>query len=70
MSDPTLPAVAAPPGWMTFEFPCNERIRSLLRIESLFKRCKEFNEYPTAFGHQAAISNPNCSRSSIASGPV
>jgi cell division protein ZapD len=55
MSDPTLPAVAAPPGWMTFEFPCNERIRSLLRIVSLFKRCQEFNQYPTAFGHQAAL---------------
>ncbi|NBW01681.1 MAG: cell division protein ZapD, partial [Betaproteobacteria bacterium] len=55
MSDPTVPAVAAPPGWMTFEFPCNERIRSLLRIESLFKRCQEFNQYTTAFGHQAAL---------------
>lgn len=55
MRDPTTPAVAAPPGWMTFEFPCNERIRSLLRIESLFKRCHTFNQQTSAFDHQAAL---------------
>lgn len=55
MSDPINMAAAVPPGWMTFEFPCNERIRSLLRIESLFKRCREFTQQTTTFGHQAAL---------------
>ena len=55
MSDPITAAVAAPPGWMTFEFPCNERIRSLLRIESLFKRCRAFTSQTSAHEHQAAL---------------
>jgi cell division protein ZapD len=55
MVDPTATYVAAPPGWMTFEFPCNERIRSLLRIESLMKRCREFVNGTTVHSHQAAL---------------
>ena len=55
MSDPTTTAMAAPPGWMTFEFPCNERIRSLLRIESLAKRCHEFTHQTSAAAHVAAL---------------
>ncbi len=55
MHDPTTPAVAAPPGWMTFEFPCNERMRSFLRIESLFRRCRAFNRQTTPLDHQASL---------------
>ena len=47
--------VAAPPGWMTFEFPCNERIRSLMRIDSLFKRCLYFTTQAQPTDHQAAL---------------
>lgn len=59
MSDP-IPvnpdaAVFAPPGWMTFEFPGNERMRSLLRIESLYKRCREFISGKSTYSHQAAM---------------
>jgi cell division protein ZapD len=52
---PSLPHVAAPPGWMTFEFPCNERIRAFLRIESLMKRCREFIGGTSIAHHQAAL---------------
>ncbi len=55
MNDPISQVVAAPPGWMTFEFPCNERIRSLLRIESLFKRVRHFCNEATAEDHKAAL---------------
>lgn len=55
MNAPISQAVAAPPGWMTFEFPCNERIRSLLRIESLFKRVSYFCGQTSAEDHKAAI---------------
>lgn len=55
MSDPTTSATPAPPGWMTFEFPCNERIRSLLRIENLAKRCFDFTEQTTITDHTAAL---------------
>ncbi len=48
-------AIPAPPGWMTFEFPCNERLRSLLRIESLYRRCLEFTQQPSVSSHQAAL---------------
>lgn len=47
--------MSPPPGWMTFEFPGNERMRSLLRIESLFKRCREFIGGQTTHAHQAAM---------------
>jgi cell division protein ZapD len=55
MIDPISAAVAAPPGWMTFEFPCNERMRSFMRIENLFRRCKEFVNQTTPAAHQAAL---------------
>lgn len=55
MNDPTTQAVQAPPGWMTFEFPCNERIRSLLRIESLFKRVRHFSQETSPTEHKAAL---------------
>jgi cell division protein ZapD len=55
VTDPTSQAVAAPPGWMTFEFPCNERIRSLLRIESLFKRADYFCSETSIESHKAAL---------------
>lgn len=55
MNDLISQAVEAPPGWMTFEFPCNERIRSLLRIESLFKRVRYFSAQTSAEGHKAAL---------------
>ncbi len=55
MDDPISQAVAPPPGWMKFEFPCNERIRSLLRIESLFKRVKHFCGQTSAEDHKAAL---------------
>jgi cell division protein ZapD len=55
MNDPISLAVAAPPGWMSFEFPCNERIRSLLRIESLFKRVRYFCGQTSAEDHKAAL---------------
>ena len=55
MTDPMAPFAAAPPGWMTFEFPGNERTRSLLRIESLMKRCREFIASETHMDHQAAL---------------
>jgi len=47
--------VAAPPGWMTFEFPCNERMRSLMRIDSLYKRCRHFADQTGQAEHQAAL---------------
>lgn len=47
--------VAAPPGWMTFEFPCNERMRSLMRIDSLYRRCRHFAEQSHPTEHQAAL---------------
>lgn len=47
--------VAAPPGWMTFEFPCNERMRSLMRIDSLYKRCRHFADQLHPTEHQAAL---------------
>ena len=46
---------AVPSGWIVFEFPCNERIRSLLRIESLFKRVNHFCETSSIEGHKAAL---------------
>jgi cell division protein ZapD len=55
MNDPMASPVAAPPGWMTFEFPCNERMRSLMRIDSLYKRCAHFTQQFGQAEHQAAL---------------
>lgn len=55
MSDPTLAPTAAPPGWMTFEFPGNERIRSFMRIENIFQRCQRCTEETSIHSHLAAL---------------
>lgn len=55
MSDPTLAPVSAPPGWMTYEFPGNERMRSFMRIEAIFHRCRDFIESENPHCHQAAL---------------
>ena len=40
---------------LVFEFPCNERIRSLLRIENLFRRCHLYAAGQSANDHKAAL---------------
>jgi len=55
MADLIPGGVASTADWTTFEFPCNERIRSLLRIEHLFRRCREFAAQTSPFAHQAAL---------------
>ncbi len=38
-----------------YEYPCNERVRTFLRVESLFKRLFYFTEGPDSYLHQVAI---------------
>jgi cell division protein ZapD len=55
MSDSIEARTEQPPELLVFEFPCNERIRSLLRIENLFRRCERFTEGLTPNEHTAAL---------------
>ena len=41
---------------LLFEFPCNEKIRTYLRLESLFQRYDWFCAQDSAIAHQAGIS--------------
>lgn len=41
---------------LLYEFPCNEKIRTYLRLESLFRRYDWFCEQESAIAHQAGIS--------------
>lgn len=41
---------------ITYEFPYNEHIRTLLRLENLMARCLHFSNQDTANDHQAALS--------------
>lgn len=41
---------------LLYEFPCNEKIRTYLRIESLFKRYDWFCQQTDPIAHQTAIS--------------
>ncbi|GGE64507.1 MAG TPA: cell division protein ZapD [Paenalcaligenes hominis] len=38
-----------------YEYPCNERVRTFLRVESLFKRLFYFTEGADSYMHQVAI---------------
>ena len=42
--------------YLLYEFPCNEKIRTYLRLEALFKRYEWFCEQEDPVAHQAAIS--------------
>ncbi len=42
-------------GLLLYEFPCNEKIRFLLRFESLSRRFRWFCEQESPIAHQAAI---------------
>ena len=41
---------------LLYEFPCNEKIRTYLRLEALFQRFDWFCEQTSAIAHQAGIS--------------
>ena len=40
---------------ITYEYPFNERIRTLLRLEDLFDKAGHFIEYEGAYEHHVAI---------------
>ncbi|MFM2408428.1 MAG: cell division protein ZapD [Pseudomonadota bacterium] len=40
---------------ISYEFPTNEKVRTLLRLEDLFARVKHFNEAAISMDHHAAI---------------
>ena len=42
---------------ITYEYPLNERIRTLLRLEDLYDRVAFFIEKPSALDHQAALNS-------------
>ncbi len=41
---------------ISYEFPLNEKVRTLLRLEDLFARMMHFTGYDNSMGHHAAIS--------------
>lgn len=45
-----------PENSLLYEFPCNEKYRTYLRLEALFKRFDWFCEQDSPISHQAAIS--------------
>ena len=40
---------------ISYDFPLNERIRTLLRLEGLYEKINHFIEQPNAIDHQAAL---------------
>ena len=40
---------------ISYEFPLNEKIRTMLRLEDLFARMAHFTEYENSMGHHAAL---------------
>ena len=68
-------------GLILYEFPCNEKIRMYLRLETLFQRFEWFCSEESPYAHHAALSalfdladatarsasETNCCRSSRAS---
>ncbi len=41
---------------ISYEFPLNEKVRTLLRLEDLFARMAHFTEHENSMGHHAAMS--------------
>jgi cell division protein ZapD len=41
---------------ITYEFPLNEKVRTLLRLEDLFTRIRYFIDHDDSMGHHAALS--------------
>ena len=52
---PTEPGKNRPPVVITYEYPLNERIRTLLRLEDLFERARNFLSRTDPYDHHVAL---------------
>ena len=51
----TLGCLDTPAGMRVFEFPCNERVRILLRVECMTRRINYFAQQSDQFAHEACL---------------